>query len=56
MPQSSRMMVTFWACFSQAATSLSAAACGTHETQAKGEEEHELFHARGLCHEMPRFL
>ena len=44
MPHVSRMIVMPWACFSQAVTSLSAAACGAHETQNDGKDENDLFH------------
>src|SRR6185503_9338217 len=57
MPQSSRMMVTFCACFSQAATSPAAApaalpfeveACGAHATEATMNRKRTSFFIRGI--------
>src|SRR5438046_10475753 len=48
MPQLSLMMVTFWACRSQAVTSVSGAAAALN-TQAIARMSRSLF-MRGLCH------
>src|ERR1700730_17011035 len=50
------MMLTFWACRSQSATLLSAAACGGHDTQGSARRSTRVFMA-GLCHgNPPRWL